>query len=363
MSEAGRWMGCRGAARWPRVRVSGRRCRHGQARRPPARGPRRGARPGDVVLARFPARPELLVVKRAGAGGARRVVGGGRQPLVTDDSRAFGRPVVVGRVLLRLARAGEVAQITSLSRVGGAGLPYASGPMGSTESVMTATNDRFADDPAFAVHEGGKLSVRTRAPSRRSPTSPSPTPGCGPRVQRHRRRARARPPVHLGPRVVASSPTAPPCWAWVTSARPPRCRSWRARPACSASSPSWTPCRSCCRPPTSTRSWRPCWPSRPRSAASTSRISAPRCFEVEARLKEQLHIRSCTTTSTAPRIVVLAALRNAAKVTGRQLADLRVVVSGAGAAGVACTKILLEAAWARSPSPTRRACCTPAARG
>jgi malate dehydrogenase (oxaloacetate-decarboxylating) len=42
-------------------------------------------------------------------------------------------------------------------------------------------------------------------------------------------------------------------------------------------------------------------------------------------------------------IVVLAALRNAARVTGRTLADLRVVVSGAGAAGVACTKILLAA--------------------
>ena len=42
-------------------------------------------------------------------------------------------------------------------------------------------------------------------------------------------------------------------------------------------------------------------------------------------------------------IVVLAALRNAAKLTGRELGDLRVVVSGAGAAGVACTKILLAA--------------------
>jgi malate dehydrogenase (oxaloacetate-decarboxylating) len=42
-------------------------------------------------------------------------------------------------------------------------------------------------------------------------------------------------------------------------------------------------------------------------------------------------------------IVVLAALRNAAKVTGRTLGDLRVVVAGAGAAGIACTKILLEA--------------------
>ena len=41
--------------------------------------------------------------------------------------------------------------------------------------------------------------------------------------------------------------------------------------------------------------------------------------------------------------VVLAALRNAATVTGRTLVDLRVVVAGAGAAGIACTKVLLEA--------------------
>jgi phage repressor protein C with HTH and peptisase S24 domain len=59
-------------------------------------------RPGDVVLARFPSRPELLVVKRV-----RRAVPGGHwiegdNPLVTDDSRAFGTAVVVGRVVLRL---------------------------------------------------------------------------------------------------------------------------------------------------------------------------------------------------------------------------------------------------------------------
>jgi phage repressor protein C with HTH and peptisase S24 domain len=59
-------------------------------------------RPGDVVLARFPSRPELLVVKRV-----RRAVPGGHwiegdNPLVADDSRAFGTAVVVGRVVLRL---------------------------------------------------------------------------------------------------------------------------------------------------------------------------------------------------------------------------------------------------------------------
>jgi nickel-type superoxide dismutase maturation protease len=59
-------------------------------------------RPGDVVLARFPARPELLVVKRV-----RRAVPGGHwvqgdNPLVADDSRAFGVAVVVGKVIARL---------------------------------------------------------------------------------------------------------------------------------------------------------------------------------------------------------------------------------------------------------------------
>jgi phage repressor protein C with HTH and peptisase S24 domain len=59
-------------------------------------------RDDDVVLARFPVRPELLVVKRV-----RRAVPGGHwiegdNPFVTDDSRAFGPAVVVGRVLVRL---------------------------------------------------------------------------------------------------------------------------------------------------------------------------------------------------------------------------------------------------------------------
>ena len=72
-------------------------------------------------------------------------------------------------------------------------------------------------------------------------------------------------------------------------------------------------------------------------------ISAPRCFEVEARLRERLDIPVFHDDQHGTAIVVLAALRNAAAVTGRDLSDLRVVVSGAGAAGVACTKILLAA--------------------
>jgi malate dehydrogenase (oxaloacetate-decarboxylating) len=72
-------------------------------------------------------------------------------------------------------------------------------------------------------------------------------------------------------------------------------------------------------------------------------ISAPRCFEIERRLRERLDIPVFHDDQHGTAIVVLAALRNAARLTGRTLADLRVVVSGAGAAGVACTKILLAA--------------------
>jgi malate dehydrogenase (oxaloacetate-decarboxylating) len=72
-------------------------------------------------------------------------------------------------------------------------------------------------------------------------------------------------------------------------------------------------------------------------------ISAPRCFEIEDRLRARLDIPVMHDDQHGTAIVVLAALRNAAKVVGRPISDLRVVVAGAGAAGVACTKILLEA--------------------
>jgi len=72
-------------------------------------------------------------------------------------------------------------------------------------------------------------------------------------------------------------------------------------------------------------------------------ISAPRCFSIEDRLREALPIPVFHDDQHGTAIVVLAALRNAARLSDRKLSDLRVVVSGAGAAGVACTKILTEA--------------------
>ncbi|MFG3599154.1 NAD(P)-dependent malic enzyme [Micromonospora chersina] len=70
-------------------------------------------------------------------------------------------------------------------------------------------------------------------------------------------------------------------------------------------------------------------------------ISAPRCFEVERRLDEALSIPVFHDDQHGTAIVVLAALRNAATLLNRKLGDLRVAVSGAGAAGVAVTKMLV----------------------
>ena len=72
-------------------------------------------------------------------------------------------------------------------------------------------------------------------------------------------------------------------------------------------------------------------------------ISAPRCFEVERRLREMLDIPVFHDDQHGTAIVALAALRNAARVVEKRLGDLTVVVSGAGAAGVAVAKILLTA--------------------
>ena len=72
-------------------------------------------------------------------------------------------------------------------------------------------------------------------------------------------------------------------------------------------------------------------------------ISAPRCFEIERRLQEALDIPIFHDDQHGTAVVTLAALRNAAKLTGRGLGDLRAVISGAGAAGIAIAKILVGA--------------------
>ncbi|OBI80178.1 malate dehydrogenase [Mycobacterium sp. E740] len=78
-------------------------------------------------------------------------------------------------------------------------------------------------------------------------------------------------------------------------------------------------------------------------AVNLEDISAPRCFEIERRLIEALDCPVMHDDQHGTAIVVLAALLGAARVVDREMASLRVVVSGAGAAGVACANILMSA--------------------
>ena len=78
-------------------------------------------------------------------------------------------------------------------------------------------------------------------------------------------------------------------------------------------------------------------------AVNLEDISAPRCFELEEKLIEALDCPVMHDDQHGTAVVALAALTNAAKVTGRVLEGLRVVVSGAGAAGIAVAEILLAA--------------------
>jgi malate dehydrogenase (oxaloacetate-decarboxylating) len=78
-------------------------------------------------------------------------------------------------------------------------------------------------------------------------------------------------------------------------------------------------------------------------AVNLEDISAPRCFEIEQRVIEALDCPVMHDDQHGTAIVVLAALMGATKVLDRDMASLRVVVSGVGAAGVACTNILLAA--------------------
>ncbi|WP_458690421.1 NAD(P)-dependent malic enzyme [Nocardia tengchongensis] len=78
-------------------------------------------------------------------------------------------------------------------------------------------------------------------------------------------------------------------------------------------------------------------------AVNLEDISAPRCFEIEKRVIEALDCPVMHDDQHGTAIVVLAGLKGAAAVQGRDMSGMKVVVSGAGAAGVACTDILLAA--------------------
>ncbi len=72
-------------------------------------------------------------------------------------------------------------------------------------------------------------------------------------------------------------------------------------------------------------------------------ISAPRCFEIEERLKEELDIPVFHDDQHGTAVVVLAALINSLKIVGKKMENIKVVVNGIGAAGVACSKIVMAA--------------------
>jgi malate dehydrogenase (oxaloacetate-decarboxylating) len=72
-------------------------------------------------------------------------------------------------------------------------------------------------------------------------------------------------------------------------------------------------------------------------------ISAPRCFEIEERLNEELNIPVFHDDQHGTAVVVLAALINALRIVGKQMEEIKVVVNGVGAAGVACSKIIMAA--------------------
>ena len=72
-------------------------------------------------------------------------------------------------------------------------------------------------------------------------------------------------------------------------------------------------------------------------------IAAPTCFEVEERLKAELDIPVFHDDQHGTAVVMMAGLINALRVVGKQIQDCKIVVAGVGAAGVACTKIMLEA--------------------
>jgi malate dehydrogenase (oxaloacetate-decarboxylating) len=212
-------------------------------------------------------------------------------------------------------------------------------------SVQSGTPDRFADDPAFAVHEGGKLVVRSNRPINSvDDLALTYTPGVArvssaiaaePALARRFTWAhRVVAVVSDGTAVLGLGDIGPAAALPVMEGKACLFSEFAGLDAVpivldttdpdaiveivTALAPSF-------------------------GGINLEDISAPRCFDIEARLRERLDIPVMHDDQHGTAIVVLAALRNAARVTGRTLADLRVVVAGAGAAGVACTKILLEA--------------------
>jgi malate dehydrogenase (oxaloacetate-decarboxylating) len=208
-----------------------------------------------------------------------------------------------------------------------------------------STVDRFADDPAFAVHEGGKLSVvPTRSIDSIADLALTYTPG----VARVSSAIAAEPGLGRrftwAPRVVAVVSDGSAVLG-LGDIGPVASLPVMEGKACLFSEfgglsavPIVLATRDVDAIVETVAALAPSF-----GGINLEDISAPRCFEIEARLRDRLNIPVMHDDQHGTAIVVLAALRNAAKVVGRELTDLRVVVAGAGAAGVACSKILVEA--------------------
>src|SRR5690348_5872412 len=216
--------------------------------------------------------------------------------------------------------------------------------MGDQHGGLNAP-ERFADDPAFAVHEGGKLQVRpTRGIESIADLALTYTPG----VARVSSAIAAEPPLARrytwAPRVVAvvSDGTAV---LGLGDIGPAAALPVMEGKACLFSEFGGLSAVPIVLSTTDTdqivAAVEAIAPSF--GGINLEDISAPRCFEIEERLRKSLSIPVMHDDQHGTAIVVLAALRNAARVVGRPLSELRVVTAGAGAAGVACTKILLEA--------------------
>ena len=207
------------------------------------------------------------------------------------------------------------------------------------------TGDRFADDPAFAVHEGGKISVTpTRAITSIADLALTYTPGV----------ARVSSAIAAEPELARRFTWAPRVVAVVSDGSavlglgdigPAASLPVMEGKACLFSEfgglsavPSVLATQAVDEIVATVTAMAPSF-----GGINLEDISAPRCFEVEARLRAALDIPVMHDDQHGTAIVVLAALRNAARLVGRPLSKLRAVVGGAGAAGVACTKILLEA--------------------
>jgi malate dehydrogenase (oxaloacetate-decarboxylating) len=233
--------------------------------------------------------------------------------------------------------------ITGCATVGGG--HYAPWAMGGNHGSERRPADRFADDPAFAVHEGGKLSVvPTRPINSIADLALTYTPGVA-RVssaiaaepelaRRFTWASRLVAVVSDGSAVLGLGNIGPAASLPVMEGK----ACLFAEFAGLSAVPIVLSTNDVDEVVAAVEAIAPSF-----GGINLEDISAPRCFEIEARLRESLDIPVMHDDQHGTAIVVLAALRNAAKVVGRPLADLRVVVSGAGAAGVACTKILLGA--------------------